>query len=279
MCWFPRHLCILMGHRPSIPQKLKVFPNKKSGTRISRRIPKEAMEEAVFLWTDDSKIKFITMEQENSNAKQFRSFIINCNRDSPQQQRCMTQLSDTNTTVTILKESADHIQQIQIQLSHMSLQLQKSQYLCIRCQQTPSQAQIGTNLSAISGDYYAYRNTYWPALRSVGNNAKPVRYVIKKNIPRSQANHNNCVHVLYLLLSFAYQLIFSIITSQSAVYIHEGAFHTIIPERYLNMERKRKYEKIWELREIDNESSGQYLFHLPWMVGTPPSSFQGVVGA
>ncbi|MPC64736.1 Transient receptor potential channel pyrexia [Portunus trituberculatus] len=138
---FPHQLRILLTHRCKIPQSVDVFPNKSNGYRVSRKsshypIPTETLQEAIILGNDDSKIDFNSMEEEDTLSMQFRSFKIKYDRDRRQLQRRLTQLPDTITTETMLKERLDRMEQmIQYQILNLSLQLQKHHFVCTNCQQ------------------------------------------------------------------------------------------------------------------------------------------------
>ncbi|KAG0726925.1 Transient receptor potential channel pyrexia [Chionoecetes opilio] len=138
---FPRQLRILMTRRSRIPKSVDVFPNKNRSTTVSHRsdqwsVPNETLQEAILLGTEDSKIEFDPIEEEETLAIQFRSFKIKYDRDRRHLQHRLGQLPDTTTTETMLKGRLDHIQKVmQDQLLKLSLQLQKHHYLCSQCRQ------------------------------------------------------------------------------------------------------------------------------------------------
>ena len=151
LCCFPHQLRILLTKRCKIPQSVEVFPNKNSSTNVSQKsdqyhIPNETQQDAILLGTEDYKIEFNIMEEEETFSMQFRSFKIKYDRDRCQLQRRLAQLPDTTTTETMLKERFDCIQQMmQNQLFHLSLQLQKNHYICSSCRQHSSEAQTAYN--------------------------------------------------------------------------------------------------------------------------------------
>lgn len=122
---FPRQLRVLLISRCRVSQTVTVRPNKETRKTSRYHLPSETLHEAMLLGTEDSKIEFPPIEEEEDLVAQFRSFKIKYTRDRRELQQRLAQLPDTTTTETILTKRLDQMEQmLQNQLLQLSLQLQ-----------------------------------------------------------------------------------------------------------------------------------------------------------
>ncbi|KAK4305403.1 hypothetical protein Pmani_022693 [Petrolisthes manimaculis] len=136
LCCFPKQLRKFLISHCKVPKTVAVRPNKETSRKNLYHLPSETLHEAMMLGTEDSKIDFPSIDEEEDLVAQFRSFKIKYARDRRLLHRRLAQLPDTTTTETILTKRLDQMEQmLQNQLFQLSLQLQQ------RIPPGPSQSQ------------------------------------------------------------------------------------------------------------------------------------------